>query len=62
MTTGDSGVGGLFDLWVDPQVRRQGIGTALVRSVCQLARQLGCRHVLVNSTEMGMLIYRRVGF
>jgi GNAT superfamily N-acetyltransferase len=62
ITTGDLGVGGLFDLWVDPQVQRQGIGTALVRSACQLARQLGCHHVLVNSTEAGMPTYRRVGF
>ena len=62
ITTGDLGVGGLFDLWVDPQVRRQGIGTALVRSACQLARQLGCHYVVVNSTEMGEPVYRRVGF
>lgn len=62
VTTGDSGIGGLFDLWVDSQVRKQGIGTALVRSACQLARQLGCHHVIVNSTELGEPVYRRVGF
>jgi GNAT superfamily N-acetyltransferase len=62
VTTGDSGVGGLFDLWVDPEMRRQGIGTALVRSTCLLARQLGCHHVMVNSTDMGMPVYQSVGF
>jgi GNAT superfamily N-acetyltransferase len=62
ITTGDSGVGGLFDLWVDPQVRRQGVGSALVRSACQLARQLGCYHVIVNSTAMGEPVYQRAGF
>lgn len=62
VTTGEWGVGGLFDMWVKPQSRKQGIGTALAQATCELARQLGCHHVVLNATEMGEPVYRRVGF
>lgn len=62
VTTGKHGVGGLFDMWVATEARRQGIGTALTQATCELARQLGCLHVVTNATEMGEPVYRRVGF
>jgi GNAT superfamily N-acetyltransferase len=62
VTTGAWGVGGLFDMWVMPKARKQGIGTALAHTTCELARQLGCHHVVLNATEMGKPVYQRVGF
>lgn len=62
VTTGERGVAGLFNMGVAPSARRQGIGTALTQAACELARQQGCRHVVLNATAMGESIYRRVGF
>ena len=62
VTTGEWGVGGLFDMWVNRKVRNQGIGTALAQAACEFARQCGCHHVVLNATEMGKSVYQRVGF
>jgi predicted N-acetyltransferase YhbS len=62
VTSGESGVAGLFSMGVMPIARRQGIGTALVQEACELAEQLGCQHVVLNATLMGEPVYRRVGF
>lgn len=62
LTTGEFGVGALFNLWVVTKERRQGIGAALVQAACELAREMGCNHVTLNATHMGEPVYRRVGF
>lgn len=62
VTTGEAGIAGLFSMGVIPAARKQGIGTALVQAACELARQIGCRHVVLNATPMGEPVYRRVGF
>lgn len=60
--TGDHGVGGLFDMYVKPEERKQGIGGALTQAACELAMTLGCHHVMVNATDEGGPIYQRIGF
>lgn len=62
VTTGERGIAGLFSMGVVPAARKQGIGTALSLVACELARQLGCRHVVLNATPMGKPVYRRAGF
>ncbi len=62
ITTGERGIGGLFAMGVVPSARNQGIGTALAWKTCDLARQMGCHHVVLNATPMGEPVYRRVGF
>lgn len=62
ITTGEWGIAGLFAMGVVPSARRQGIGTALARTACHLAQQMGCHHVALNATPMGEPVYRRVGF
>ena len=62
VTTGAWGIGGLFAMAVVPAARNQGIGTALAWKACDLARQMGCQHVMLNATPMGEPVYRRVGF
>lgn len=61
-TTGEWGIAGLFAMGVVPSARNQGIGTALVWEACQLARQMGYHHVVLNATPMGEPVYHRVGF
>jgi hypothetical protein len=60
--TGEHGVGGLFDMYVKPEERKQGIGGALTQAACELAMKLGCHHMVVNATDDGGPIYQRVGF
>jgi predicted N-acetyltransferase YhbS len=62
VTTGEWGIGGLFAMGVVPWTRNQGIGTALAWKTCDLARQMGCHHVVLNATPLGEPVYRRVGF
>jgi GNAT superfamily N-acetyltransferase len=62
VTTGEYGVGGLFDMYVLEEERKQGIGTALARATCELAGKLGCHNVVLNATEEGEPVYRRAGF
>lgn len=53
---------GIFDCAVAPRQRRRGIGAALTTAACRIARQQGCEDVLLNATDMGEPVYRRVGF
>lgn len=62
LTTGRLGVAGIYSVGVVPAARNRGIGVAVTLAVCELARQLGCRHALLNSTEMGERVYGRIGF
>jgi GNAT superfamily N-acetyltransferase len=62
ITTGEYGVGGLFDMYVHQEERKQGIGTALAHDTCELAEKLGCHYVVLNATEEGEPVYRRAGF
>jgi GNAT superfamily N-acetyltransferase len=56
------GVAGIYSMGVVPRVRGRGIGTELTRTACRLAIQHGCRHAVLNATDEGERVYRRVGF
>lgn len=62
-------VGGIYDMGVEPEVRRQGIGTALTVAACRRLTcdsngngEPGCRLVMLNATGMGQPVYARAGF
>ncbi|GAB3401000.1 GNAT family N-acetyltransferase [Flindersiella endophytica] len=56
-------IGGIYDMGVEPEARRQGVGTALtVAAGRHLARELGCRLVMLNATGLGQPVYARAGF
>lgn len=42
--------------------RRRGIGTAMTWAAVEEARRRGCTAVTLSATEMGLPIYRRMGF
>lgn len=58
--TGD--LAGLYNVAVDGQLRRRGIGAALTHASMQVARDHGASVMCLNSTGMGRGVYERCGF
>ncbi|MGB0093324.1 MAG: GNAT family N-acetyltransferase [Solirubrobacteraceae bacterium] len=56
------GVAGIYSMGVDPGYRRHGIGRALTIAACRLAAERGCRYAVLNATDAGEPVYRKVGF
>lgn len=55
----------LFGMWVDPDVRRGGVGLALTRAVEDWARSAGLTQIrlwVVGSNQRALALYRRVGY
>jgi ribosomal protein S18 acetylase RimI-like enzyme len=57
-----AGIAGIYSMGVAPRVRGRGIATELTRAACRLAIEHGCRHAVLNATDDGERVYRRVGF
>jgi ribosomal protein S18 acetylase RimI-like enzyme len=55
-------IAGIYAMGVAPRVRGRGIATALTRAACRLAIEQGCRYAVLNATDEGERVYRRVGF
>lgn len=45
-----------------PEVRGRGIGSAITHSQLISARDEGCRYAVLQSTEMGFPVYKKLGF
>jgi GNAT superfamily N-acetyltransferase len=54
--------GGIFDVFVHEPHRRRGLGRAITSAACDEALRRGCRHVVLNATGDGELLYRALGF
>ena len=61
----DAGDCALYGMWVDPRIRRAGVGRALVDAVTAQARDAGKRRVILHvvaDNEAATALYQRAGF
>lgn len=57
-----AGVAGIYDVATLPEARGRGLGTALTLTPLLDARQAGYRIGVLQSSEMGFGVYKRMGF
>jgi GNAT superfamily N-acetyltransferase len=57
-----AGVASVFGVATAPEARGQGIGAAITLIAYDDARQLGYRHGVLFGTDLGVPVYRRIGF
>ncbi len=55
-------VAGVYGVGVPEQLRGRGIGTAVTWAAVEAGRDWGCKLVVLQSSEMGFGVYRRMGF
>jgi ribosomal protein S18 acetylase RimI-like enzyme len=56
------GVVGLYGVVTLPEARNRGLGTAMSLHALRLARSLGYRVAVLDATQQGIGLYRRMGF
>lgn len=62
LATADAGVIEVEDLFVDPGWMRQGIGTALILDLIEIAREAGARRAEVTGNRHALAFYQSAGF
>ena len=55
-------IGWLGNISVLPELRKQGIGYALTMHLVEYCKSKGCTTQILSSSEMGVSMYKRIGF
>lgn len=55
-------MGGVYNMCTLPEMRGQGVATAIMAASLADAEQMGCTYVGLTPTEMGRPLYERLGF
>jgi GNAT superfamily N-acetyltransferase len=58
----DAGLAGIYDMEVWPRFQRRGLGRALLRTLCDAARNAGATNAVLNATPEGERLYSAEGF
>ncbi|MFC8302497.1 GNAT family N-acetyltransferase [Specibacter sp. NPDC057265] len=59
---GSKHLAGIFDLYVNAEHRRTGMGTAMVNKLSEAAFNAGAEHLLLHATPDGQRLFRNLGF
>lgn len=53
---------GIYNVATPPEFRRRGYGAAATWAAIEVGAQRGCDHAVLQASEMGAPVYRRMGF
>jgi GNAT superfamily N-acetyltransferase len=59
---GPPGVGAIYAMMTLPEARGHGVASGLTAVLLARARKLGCKRVVLHSSDMAAGVYRRAGF
>lgn len=54
--------GYILNVFTDPKYRRQGLATELMNKLKQDAKERNVNRLLLNATDMGKLVYEKIGY
>jgi GNAT superfamily N-acetyltransferase len=59
---GPPGVGAIYAMMTLPEARGRGVASGMTTVLLSRAKELGCKRVILHSSDMAVGVYRRAGF